>query len=162
MKKNQLYHPIVKALCLILCITCILTFTFCTLRAFYLDDLGIMYDDPQFSVPSDSQSLQYSDFTLYWPYDYAWDTVDLLNPWAWSASDPLRAYLCELLYTGDYYSYLGLSSEGRVPNEKPPIYPDTDYTPDTDMVTDSVTTSPTPNYSEESSDAVTNGLAEKP
>ncbi len=71
-KPNYFYHPLIKLLCLLLCIAAAATCCYSFLRVLFMDNLGTMDDDPQFNpyIKTHSPTTE-----LYWPQYYAWDTM---------------------------------------------------------------------------------------
>ena len=71
MKKNLLFHPLVKGLCLILCLTALLGCAYTGLRCVFMDATGVMNKSPEFSPDTDNGYI--AGEVLYWPEYYEWN-----------------------------------------------------------------------------------------
>ncbi|MGM9626050.1 MAG: sensor histidine kinase [Eubacteriales bacterium] len=78
MKPNYLFHPLVKILCLILCVGSLLGFAYSGLRCIYMDENHVMEDNPSFSP----YWITYSTTAeLYWPrYVWGYISEDIEKP----------------------------------------------------------------------------------
>lgn len=109
MKKNYFYHPLVKGLCLILCLLSIMAFAFCGLRVLFLESFGIMNGSTEFYI-FDNYRLQSKDnLNLYWPYHSDWSYNDFYlddTTESWYSEDPVWRFVRYQLRTDAFSEYL--------------------------------------------------------
>ena len=109
MKKNYFYHPLVKGLCLILCMLSIMAFAFCGLRVLFLGSFGVMNGSTEFYV-FDNYRLQSKDnLNLYWPYHSDWSYNDFYlddTTESWYSDDPIWRFVRYQLRSDAFSEYL--------------------------------------------------------
>lgn len=109
MKKNYVYHPLVKGLCLILCLLSIMAFAFCGLRVLFLESFGIMKGSTEFYI-FDNYRLQSKDnLNLYWPYHSDWSYNDFYlddTTESWYSDDPVWRFVRYQLKSESFSAYL--------------------------------------------------------
>ncbi len=109
MKKNYFYHPLVKGLCLILCLLSIMAFAFCGLRVLFLESFGIMSESTEFYI-FDHYRLQYKEnLNLYWPYHSDWSYNDFYlddTTESWYSDDPVWRFVRYQLKSDAFSEYL--------------------------------------------------------
>ncbi len=98
MKPNFFYHPLIKALCLLLCVLAAVTCVYSTLRVAYMDTNGAMENPVQFRL----QTATYSPTNaLYWPKHYAWEYFETAyDQGYYTYADTLSDIVQEYIFTG--------------------------------------------------------------
>lgn len=109
MKKNYFYHPLVKGLCLILCMLSIMAFAFCGLRVLFLESFGIMSGSTEFYIFYNYRLQSKDNLNLYWPYHSDWSYNDFYlddTTESWYSDDPVWRFVRYQLRTDAFSEYL--------------------------------------------------------
>ncbi len=112
MKPNFFYHPLIKALCLLLCVLAAVTCTYSILRVSFMDTNGAMEEPPRFHL----QALTHSD-AVYWPRSCAWEYFATnYDRGYFGYADTLSDVMQEYVFTGA----LSPLFEQSAPTDLPP------------------------------------------
>ena len=102
MKKNLLFHPLVRGLCLILCLTALLGCAYTGLRCIFMDTSGVMENKPEFS-PLTYYSGAVGGDVIYWPGNYEWNELIIISGEdRWYYNDDLLNRIVDLLSRRNY------------------------------------------------------------
>ncbi|MBQ7982057.1 MAG: hypothetical protein IJ302_00695, partial [Clostridia bacterium] len=143
MKKNLLFHPLVRGLCLILCLTALLGCAYTGLRCIFMDTSGVMENKPEFS-PLTYYSGAVAGDVIYWPGNYEWNELIIISGEdRWYYNDDLLNRIVDLLSAAELSDYLAAPAENGNPDEADTLFDEIEeyHAEGTDIASESVTSS---------------------